>query len=155
MRKVWTYCFIGLVAALLGGCMGKVPLAPTDQVNTAKQFNLPPQDKIGLYIYRDERFGGIVKKNLFIDKQLLGPTIYKTFYYVILNPGKHLIETESETGNNFIEINTTGGRNYFVKQEIKAGVLLGRAIVYQVLDEIQAKEAIKDLDLAQNSEIFK
>ena len=46
---------------LLSGC-ASVPMASKDDDLALKQFTLPPEDKAGLYVYRNTVFGQALKK---------------------------------------------------------------------------------------------
>lgn len=133
---------------LLTGC-AKTAMETQEKSDAAKQFINPPKTETGLYIYRDSFFGSALKKNLYIDDKFIGESAPKVFFYKLLKPGNHKISTESEFGNNDLNIVMEGGKNYFVRQYIKMGVFVGGANLEQVSEE-KGKEAIKELKLAKS-----
>ena len=58
-----------------------------------------------------------------------------------IEPGEHVISTESEFGNNEILINTEANKNYFVRQNIKFGVFVGGSSI----DEVSAEKGMEDV----------
>ncbi|MFZ7143113.1 DUF2846 domain-containing protein [Avibacterium avium] len=147
MKKIIS--ILMLVSALvLTGC-ATVPMASDAQDIQAKQFNSPNKKISGLYIYRDSMFGGVLKKDLYIDDEFIGESAPNVYFYKTVKPGKHKISTESEFGNNDLYITTQGGKNYFIRQYIRMGVFVGGANLEQV-DEEKAKAVIKKLKLARS-----
>ena len=70
------------------------------------------------------------------------------FYTEVDGDTKHTIHTESEFSPNSLEIFTESGKNYFIRQYIKVGLLVGGAD----LEEIEAEEAtasISKLNMAE------
>lgn len=132
----------------LTGC-AKTAMETQEKSDAAKQFINPPKTETGLYIYRDAFFGAALKKNLYIDDKFIGESAPYVFFYKLLKPGNHKISTESEFGNNDLNIVMEGGKNYFVRQYIKMGVFVGGANLEQVSEE-KGKEAIKELKLAKS-----
>ena len=71
-----------------------------------------------------------------------------TFLVEQIEPGEHVISTESEFGNNQILINTEANKNYFVRQNIKLGVFVGGASIHEVSEE-KGMEDVKKCDLIE------
>jgi len=137
-----------LLISLFSGC-STVPLELKEVSDRAKLFNLPSDEKSGIYVYRDTFVGQALKKDIFIDNKCLGESSNKVFFYQdVKGNQEHTISTESEFSPNTLTINTKGGKNYFVRQYIKMGVLVGGADLEIVEDE-EAKEAISDLPMAK------
>lgn len=110
MKKIIS--ILMLVSALvLTGC-ATVPMASDEADVQAKQFATPKKTMSGLYIYRDSIFGSALKKDLYIDDKFIGESAPKVYFYKTVKPGKHKISTESEFGNNDLDITTQGGKNY-------------------------------------------
>ncbi|RYY01966.1 MAG: DUF2846 domain-containing protein [Gammaproteobacteria bacterium] len=74
-----------------------------------------------------------LKKNVYIDGTLIGESSNKVFFYKTFAPGTHKLSTESEFSENYTELKTEGGKNYFVEQSIKMGVFVGGAVEFQFL----------------------
>lgn len=66
-----------------------------------------------------------------------------------IEPGEHVISTESEFGNNEILINTETNKNYFVRQNIKFGVFVGGSSIHEVSAE-KGMEDVKKCELIES-----
>jgi len=140
---------LALSVMLFSGCSTTVPLEPKEMSQSAKSFNTPPENKAGLYVYRDSFVGKVLKKDIWIDNECLGRTANKVFFYKTIDGDKeHKLSTESEFSANSLSLKTQSGKNYFVRQYIKMGVFVGGANL-EVVDEEKAKKAISKLDLAK------
>ena len=135
-------------SALLTGC-ASVSMSPKDESNKAKQFAAPDGNNAGLYVYRNSFVGKALKKDIFIDGKCLGESAPDVFFYTQVDGGKSLkISTESEFSPNDLVLNVDSGKNYFVRQYIKIGVLAGGAGVEQVSEQ-QGKTDIASLEMAK------
>jgi hypothetical protein len=130
----------------LTGC-AYVPMATTADDQLRKQFLAPTEGKSGLYIFRDSYLGTALTKKIYIDDQLIGTTAPKTYFFREISAGHHKLATESEFSNNEISIFTNPGSNYFVRQYIKIGVIIGGANLEQVTEE-DGKKGVLDCNLA-------
>lgn len=116
-----------LIAFLfLSGC-ASVPMAASDKDAAMKTFKTPPANKSGLYVYRDSYLGAALKKNIYLDGKFIGESAAKTYFYRDIMPGMHTVSTESEFGNNDLKLDAKGGKNYFIRQYIKMGLIVGGA----------------------------
>ena len=141
-------CVLAIVAsAVLSGC-ASVPTASKEKDLAAKSFATPASDKSGIYIYRDSFVGQALKKNVYIDGTLVGESSNKVFFYKTVAPGTHKLSTESEFSENYTELKTEGGKNYFVEQSIKMGVFVGGAGL-KVVSEAEGKKEVLKCKLAQ------
>ncbi|MBS0451468.1 MAG: DUF2846 domain-containing protein [Proteobacteria bacterium] len=114
----------------------------------AKQFAAPAAGSSGLYVYRDSTLGGALKKDIHVDGKCLGESGPNTFFYTEVAGGKeHVVETESEFSPNKLTVMFDAGKNYFIRQYIKLGLIAGGADLEQVT-EAQGKQAVSKLDLA-------
>lgn len=117
-----------LATATLTGC-SSVPMESKEVANKAKEFNVPSQDKAGIYVYRKDTFvGAALKKDIWIEKNCVGQTAKGVFFYKEV-PGNEKLEisTESEFSPNTLTINAKNGELYFVEQFIKMGAFVGGA----------------------------
>ncbi|MCW9732730.1 DUF2846 domain-containing protein [Avibacterium sp. 20-15] len=148
MKKILSVLML-VGTLILTGC-AKVPVASEAENIQAKQFDAPPNNKSGIYIYRDGSiFGSALKKSLYIDGKFIGESARNVYFYQQVIPGAHKISTESEFSNNDLHITTEGGKNYFIEQYIRPGLFVGGANLKQI-DEEKAKAAIKKLKLARS-----
>ncbi len=128
--------------ALLAGCASVVPMAPADQDAASKTFRAPSAGMAGVYLYRDNSFvGKALKKRLSIDGVAIGETAPGVFFHREVKPGKHVIATQAEFGENTVELNAEAGKNYFFQQYIKMGTFKGSAGI-QAVSEEQGKDAV-------------
>lgn len=141
MRKLLISLFLGL---FLAAC-ARVPMESNEKNIQAKQFNLPSNDTSGLYVYRENHFGGqALRKAISIDGKEIGSLVRGTFLYTQVPAGSHTISTYSEFGKNHLDLTMSGGKNYFIKQELKMGVFFAGAKLTEV-SESQGKKDIASL----------
>ncbi len=137
-----------LISTLFTGC-ASVPMESKELSDQVKQFNLPPADQSGLYIFRYGSFGGALKKDVWVDGECIGETAPDTFFYVQVKGGKeHTISTESEFSPNDLKIYTDGGENYFIRQFIKFGIFVGGAGL-ELVDAQEGMDQVSELGLAK------
>lgn len=141
-----------LLTSYLAGC-ASVPMATVEEDIEKKQFNAPPSHLSGIYIYRNTNFGAALKKNIYIDGQIIGESAPMTYFYKTIKPGMHSIATESEFSDNSLQLKTEAGKNYFIKQIIKLGVFVGGADLIPV-DEIEGKNGVLECKLAKENPLL-
>ena len=145
---------IGIICAVAAsifvtGC-ASVKMASKDESAKAKEFSAPSAGKAGVYIYRNSFVGKALKKDIFIDGECVGESAPDVFFRAEVEGGKvHKIDTESEFSPNTIELMLDSGKNYFIRQFIKMGVLVGGAGLEQVTEE-KGKADIAQLNLAKS-----
>ena len=123
-------------------------MAPVEEDTARKTFSAPREGSTGLYIYRNSRFGGALKKSVYIDGDLIGESAPMTYIYREISPGEHRLSTESEFGDNDLVINTKAEQNYFVRQYIKMGVFVGGANL-ELVSEEAGKKGVLECKLAK------
>lgn len=136
-----------IVSACLTGC-ASVPMASIDDDKAKKEFTMPSEDIAGLYIYRNSRVGGALKKTLSIDDVIIGETAPMTYFYSELQPGQHELATESEFSDNALLLDAEGGNNYYVRQYMKFGVFVGGAGL-ELVSEEEGQKGVLECDLAK------
>ncbi len=139
--------FLTMTSVLFAGC-ASVPTEQAEVSNVLKQVKAPSANNAGLYIYRSNSvIGGALKKDVWVDDECIGETARGTFFYhEVLGDIQHKVSTESEFSPNDLMIDTKAGNNYFVKQYIKPGLIVGGAGL-KLVPEAEGKQAISDLDL--------
>jgi hypothetical protein len=149
MKKI--YLALSLIAvSFFSGC-ASVPMASSEQDSALKQFQQPKNGNAGLYIYRNSFVGQALKKNVYVNGQLVGETANKVYFYKELAPGNHSISTESEFSENDINLPVEAGKLYFVEQHIKMGVFVGGASLEHV-DNAKGMDNIKQCKLAKETD---
>jgi hypothetical protein len=138
-----------VASTFLAGC-ASVPMASKEQDTALKSFNTPAKDKSGVYIYRNSSYGSALKKKLTIDETVIGESAMNVYFYHVVEPGKHKISTESEFGDNHIDLTTEGGKNYFVEQYIKMGVFVGGSNL-KTATEAEGKKGVLACSLAASN----
>lgn len=143
--------FLGVlgIGLVFTGC-ASVEMESNDSDALSKSFNNPQNGKAGLYIYRNEFIGCGLKKSLWIDGDYLGETSYHTYFYTEVEPGKHIISSESEFGENHIGLNLKPNENTFVQQEIKVGVFVARTKLNLKSEEAGKKDILDSCKKAKN-----
>ncbi|ABK36157.1 DUF2846 domain-containing protein [Aeromonas hydrophila] len=134
-----------LSAALLSGC-ASVPMAEATADAQAKQF-VAPKDAANLYIYRNETFGAAVKMPLLVDGMAVGDTVAHTYILKQVTPGSHTITSKSENDAT-LTLSTEAGKNYYVWQEVKMGLLMARSKLSQVSEE-EGKQGVMESKLVK------
>jgi hypothetical protein len=67
------YLYLATIILSLIGC-ASVPMGDPQKDTSAKQFTVNP-DKAGVYIYRNETFGGAIRMDVAVDNKPLGQTL--------------------------------------------------------------------------------
>jgi uncharacterized protein DUF2846 len=108
-----------------------------------------PEDTAGkanLYVFRDESMGSAVKMSVLLDDKLLGDTAAKTFLLEAVDPGKHALVSKTENDAR-LDFTAEPGKNVYVWQEVKMGVLSARSALHLV-EEAEAKPRINECNLS-------
>lgn len=142
-----TSAIVVLISVLFTGC-ASVKMENKEVSDKLKQFAPPTTGNAGLYMFRDSSFGAALKKDIFVNGKCVGESASNVFFYTEVAGGKeHEIATESEFSPNTLKLMVEAGKNYFVRQYIKMGLLVGGANL-EVVPEDQGKIAVAKLELA-------
>lgn len=96
----------------------------------SKQFNPPPRNVAGIYIYRDSGWAGKTQvKEVWLDGQLLGSLASETYFYLEVAPGAHTLSTQATADQNELRFNVGGGRSYYFSQVLSRKVPVVGAVV--------------------------
>jgi hypothetical protein len=138
---------IALTAMLFTGC-ASVKMESKETSQKTKEFAQPSTGQAGLYVYRDSFVGKALKKDIWVDGKCLGESAPDVFFRTEVQGNKdHAISTESEFSPNSLSLFMEAGKNYFIRQYIKMGVIVGGAGV-EVIPEAEGKAAVSKLELA-------
>lgn len=132
-------------AVLLAAGCASVPMGDPQQDKSYKTFE-PKPGKAGIYVYRNESFGGAVTMDVFLNDKLLGQTAAKTYLYAEVDPGTHSIRGKAENEST-MRVIAEAGRNYFIWQEVKMGLLFARNEL-KTVDDKTGREGVLECSLA-------
>ncbi len=132
-------------AVLFAGC-ASVPMASPEQDSKAKQFSTTG-GKANIYIYRDETMGSAIKMPLLIDGMSVGDTVAHSYVLKEVSPGSHTIVSKTENDAT-LNVNAQAGKNYFVWQEVKMGMMTAGSALHEV-DAAKGQAAVKECKLVK------
>lgn len=135
------------VALVLSGCAA-VPMADQAQDQRAKTFAVAP-GKANIYVYRNELLGAAIKMNVTLDGKVVGSTGARTYLALEVEPGRHTLTSIAESDAT-LDLTTTAGKNYFVWQEVKMGLLSARSRL-QLVDEAKGRADVADCQLVDTA----
>ncbi|MGV3627432.1 MAG: DUF2846 domain-containing protein [Betaproteobacteria bacterium] len=140
MKKVFAaFCLL-----IMSGC-ATVQMGDPQMDAKLKAFT-PLKDKASLYVYRNEMFGAALTMLVMLDDKVMGQTGAKTYLHAELPPGKYRLTSGAE--NNFtLDFEAVAGKIYYVWQEVKMGLLRGRAELH-MMDEKSGKAGVLESQLA-------
>jgi PBP1b-binding outer membrane lipoprotein LpoB len=144
LKKTLALCALSLVV-LASGC-ASVQMASPEQDTAAKSFAVKP-GKSNIYVYRNETMGAALKMPVALDGKLMGDTASKTYLLLEVNPGSHTVVSKTENDSS-VTLNTVAGRNYFLWQEVKMGLMTARSNLQQV-DDATGKAGVAECKLIQ------
>lgn len=147
MLRKFALAAIVAAAVLVTGC-ASVPTANVERDNKAKTFAAPP-GKANIYVYRNESMGAAIKMDVAIDGKPLGQTAAKTFFAIEVEPGKHSLLSKAEN-DSLLDVNAEAGKNYFVWQEVKMGLMYARNRL-QLVDDATGKAGVNECKLIETS----
>lgn len=148
--KLLTRLLLLTLALFLAAC-SSLPKAGVEQDSTAKSFS-PAADKGTLYIYRNERFGGAVEMDVLVNNKPLGKTGPKSYFALTVPPGQYTIVSKSENDAT-LSVDVEAGKNYFVWQEVKMGILYARSLL-QLVDDAKGKSGVLECSMLSTYATF-
>ncbi len=143
MKKMMLWGLLVSFSIGVTGC-ASVPMASETADAQAKTFAVPA-DKANLYIYRNETMGAAVKMPVLVNGQTVGDTASKTYIFRQVPPGRHLITSKTENDSN-LEVHAVAGKNHYVWQEVKMGVMSARSKLQEV-DEATGRAGVMESKL--------
>ena len=121
-------------------------MASDEQDNAAKSFAVKP-GKANIYVYRNENFGAAIKMPVALNGKLVGDTAAKTYLVVQVDPGSYTVTSKTENDSN-VTVDAAAGRNYFLWQEVKMGLMAARSNL-QLVDDATGKAGIAECKLIE------
>ena len=143
------FLLVGLLAgsALVTGC-ASVPMASVEKDAQTKTFSVKP-DKANIYVYRNESMGAAVKMDVELNGKPIGQTAAKTYFSLEVAPGKHTLVSKAEN-DAVLDVPAEAGKNYFVWQEVKMGLLYARNKL-MLVDEETGKTGVAECKLIETA----
>jgi hypothetical protein len=135
-----------LAAAVLASGCASVQMASTEMDTSAKSYAVKP-NKANIYVYRNEVFGAAIKMPVLLNGKAIGDTASKTYMLLEVDPGSHTIVSKAEK-DSVLKVDAAAGRNYFVWQEVKMGMLQAGSLLHLV-DEPTGKAGVAECKLIQ------
>lgn len=145
MNKLLVNLMLCAVFAMFAGCR-HVPMVSTVEDASSKQFNLPPRNMAGVYIYRDSGWTGKSQvKSIWLDGQLLGGLPNSTYFTLEIAPGTHTLSTQAEPGPNDLRFSVSGGRNYYFSEVFNrkvpvVGVVVGPFVSVATFEAVSEQD---------------
>ncbi len=131
---------------LLSGC-ASVPMASAERDSQAKTFTVKPGFS-NIYVYRNESFGAALKFDVELDGRFVGQTASNSYFVFEVQPGKHSLISKAEN-DSVLEVNAEAGKNNFVWQEVKMGLIIARNKL-QIVDETTGKAGVAECKLIES-----
>jgi Protein of unknown function (DUF2846) len=128
-----------LLIVFQAGC-ASVNKAPAASDSEAKQFS-PKAGMSQVYVYRNETLGAAISMPVTVNGKLAGTTGPNSYFKFDLLPGQHTITSQGETSK--LTVTTEAGKNYFVWQEVKMGVMSGNSKLQLVADAVGRKAVLE------------
>jgi hypothetical protein len=106
------------------------------------QYNFTSQpEKATIYIYRDEDFGGALPLSISVNDLQIGKTTGRTFFQIVVQPNVYKFTTE--LGNQApLVLKVEGGKNYFIRQELKVGWIRPSTLL-EIVDSNTGQSGVK------------
>jgi len=130
----------------MSGCASVQKAAPAKD-SAAKKFTAEANTS-QVYLYRSEVLGAALSMPVTVDGKLAGKTGPKSFFKFTLPAGKHTFTSQDKT--SALDVTTENGKNYYIWQEVKMGVMSGGSKL-QIVDEATAQKDIKSCTLIDSS----
>lgn len=105
------------------------PMASEAEDAVSKQFQLPPPDMAGVYIYRDSVLMGKRQAGaVWLDGQSQGNLPDETYFYMQIAPGRHTLSAQAAPSERDLKFEARAGENVFVKMDFVRKVPVAGAL---------------------------
>ena len=91
--------------------------------------------------------GAAVKMDVDFDGKPIGQTVAKSYFALEVAPGKHTLISKAEN-DSVLDVDAEAGKNYFVWQEVKMGLMYARNKL-QIVDEVAGKAGVSECKLIE------
>lgn len=146
--RLTPFITILLTLSMAIGC-ASAPMATPERDMTAKAFS-SIADKAVVYIYRDENFGGAVKIPIIVNSRIIGDTVAKSYFRIVLDPGPCEVQCKAESDSRQ-SFQTEAGKVYFLRQEMKMGMFVAGCMMH-LIPEAEGRMAIARCKLLEAPE---
>ncbi len=149
MTQLKNVIFLLFISSMLvlQGC-ASAPMASNAEDQRAKQFR-PDKGKASIYVYRNETMGAALSKSVTINGRMAGTTAADTYFWFHVKPGTYKIVSDNNL-DNAITIKARAGKNYFIWQEMKMGLLVGGTKLSRV-DESTGRNGVLECRLIRQN----
>jgi hypothetical protein len=131
----------GILLCLFWAVGAQFPTALADDDAAAKTFATDPEAS-NLYIYRKANvWGSSIPFQVFVDGNPIGALGNKKYRVIKVPPGQHVIYVLAYENQKSLTIETTAGKNYYLKVSVKVGLVSPRV----KLKEVPERKAQKDI----------
>jgi len=105
------------------------PMASEAEDALSKQFQSPPSDMAGVYIYRDSVLMGKRQTGtVWLDGKSQGNLPDETYFYMQIAPGMHTLSGQAAPSDRDLKFEARAGENQFVKMDFVRKVPVAGAI---------------------------
>ena len=136
---------VALAIVLLSGC-ASVAMMPAEDDTRAKSFSAAP-GKANIYVYRNEAMGAALTMPVSLDGKVAGNTAAKSYFLFQVNPGSHEVSSPDAKP---VRVAAEAGKNYFIWQEVKMGVMSGRPEL-QLVNDAAGKAGVMECKRIQSA----
>jgi hypothetical protein len=123
--------------AFIYGC-ASINKAPASVEAESKQFKASANVS-QVYLYRNETMGAALSMPVTVDGKLAGSTGAHSFFKFNLPAGSHTFTSQGNESK--LTLTTELGKQYFIWQEVKMGMLSGGSKL-QLVDEAEGKKGV-------------
>jgi len=120
-----------------------------DQRDTIAKALTAIDGKAIVYIVRPSSFALLIKMSVECDNVRIGSTKSKKYIYDVVNPGTHVFVSKAENEDTF-EITLEANKIYYIKQEVKMGVLYAETKL-ALLTEEEGKKFLQKCKLSKDN----
>jgi uncharacterized protein YceK len=138
--------FLALAVALLAGC-ASVAMMPAEDDTRAKSVAVP-SGKANIYVYSNETMGAALTMPVSLDGKVAGNTAAKSYFLFQVSPGSHEIGSGADAKP--VRVAAEAGKNYFVWQEVKMGMMSGRPEL-QLVNDATGKAGVMECKRIQSA----
>jgi hypothetical protein len=134
-----------ILTAALSGCAAPRASSETDAL---ARLMRPADGKAVIYVFRNEPASAPWGISVSLDGKDMGKTGAETYFRWAVDPGQHIIVSQSEHASELV-VQVEAGRVYYVWQEVRMGILRPRTVLKEV-DRSTADIALRTCHLLTN-----